>query len=234
MSHETIYQALYVRPEGELARQVKEALRTGRTRRKPQGRQSAAEAEGHGQHRRTARRGRGPGRARSLGRRPDHRRPLPVRDRHPGGTRPPGSCCCSTCRDDHTAATVADAMSTAIGRLPEQLRRSLTWDQGSEMALHTKITERDRSADLLLRPPQPLAARHATRTPTGCCASTSPKAPTCRSTAPACSTRSPPSSTPAPGNVSASKPPPKPSNGYYPSQPNLLHRQPESKRRVAL
>ena len=26
--------------------------------------------------------------------------------------------------DDHTAATVADAMSAAIGRLPEQLRRS--------------------------------------------------------------------------------------------------------------
>ena len=43
--------------------------------------------------------------------------------------------------DDHTAATVAEAMSAAIGRLPEQLRRSLTWDQGSEMALHTKITE---------------------------------------------------------------------------------------------
>ena len=32
-------------------------------------------------------------------------------------------------------------MSATIGRLPEQLRRSLTWDQGSEMALHTKITE---------------------------------------------------------------------------------------------
>src|SRR6185295_19005994 len=43
-------------------------------------------------------------------------------------------------REDHTAATVADAMSIAIGRLPQQLRRSLTWDQGSEMALHTKIT----------------------------------------------------------------------------------------------
>ena len=42
--------------------------------------------------------------------------------------------------EDHTAATVDEAMSAAIGRLPQQLWRSLTWDQGSEMALHTKIT----------------------------------------------------------------------------------------------
>ena len=38
VSHETIYQALYVQPRGELARLVKTALRTGRTRRKHQGR----------------------------------------------------------------------------------------------------------------------------------------------------------------------------------------------------
>lgn len=42
---------------------------------------------------------------------------------------------------DHTAATVADAMAKAVPKTPEVLRRSLTWDQGSEMALHTKITE---------------------------------------------------------------------------------------------
>ena len=38
VSHETIYQALYVQPRGELARLVKTALRTGRTQRKSQGR----------------------------------------------------------------------------------------------------------------------------------------------------------------------------------------------------
>jgi IS30 family transposase len=42
---------------------------------------------------------------------------------------------------DRTAATVAAAMTAKIPQIPEVLRRSLTWDQGSEMALHTKITE---------------------------------------------------------------------------------------------
>ena len=42
---------------------------------------------------------------------------------------------------DHTAATVAEAMTAKIPDIPEILRRSLTWDQGSEMALHIAITE---------------------------------------------------------------------------------------------
>ncbi|MBX9638952.1 MAG: IS30 family transposase [Mycobacteriaceae bacterium] len=40
VSHETIYQAFYVQPRGELARLVKTALRTGRVHRKPQGRKN--------------------------------------------------------------------------------------------------------------------------------------------------------------------------------------------------
>jgi hypothetical protein len=56
-----------------------------------------------------------------------------------------------------------------------------------------------------------------------------PKAPTHRSMDPDCSTRSPPNSTPDPANAPTSKPPPKPSSDYCPTQPNLLHRQPESK-----
>ena len=39
----------------------------------------------------------------------------------------------------HGAEAVRDAIGTAIGTLPQQLRRSLTWDQGAEMAQHAQI-----------------------------------------------------------------------------------------------
>ena len=140
VSHETIYQALYVRPNSELAKQVKQALRTGRVRRKSQGRQPQPKLNGMINI---------------------AERPAEAADRvvpgHWEGDLILGASCRSAIGTlvervtgfvlllhlphDHTAATVADAMSAAIGRLPEQLRRSLTWDQGREMALHTKITE---------------------------------------------------------------------------------------------
>jgi IS30 family transposase len=139
VSHETIYQALYVRPKGELANQVSDALRTGRARRKPQGRQPHTTVKGMVNI---------------------SERPAEAADRavpgHWEGDLILGAGCRSAIGtlverstrfvlllhlpDDHTAATVAAAMSAAIRRLPEQLRRSLTWDQGREMALHTKIT----------------------------------------------------------------------------------------------
>ena len=39
----------------------------------------------------------------------------------------------------HGAEAVRDAIAVAIVALPEQLRRSLTWDQGSEMSQHAQL-----------------------------------------------------------------------------------------------
>ena len=58
-----------------------------------------------------------------------------------------------------TAADLAEALVPVLKTLPEHLRRSLTWDQGKEMALHQQIAYRGRHRPLLLRPPQPLATR---------------------------------------------------------------------------
>jgi IS30 family transposase len=39
----------------------------------------------------------------------------------------------------HGAEAVRDAIASTITTLPEQLRRSLTWDQGAELAQHTQL-----------------------------------------------------------------------------------------------
>jgi IS30 family transposase len=143
VSHETIYQALYVQPRGELARLVKTALRTGRSERKAHGRK-----------------GNGPGKLKDMINISE--RPAEADDRAiPGhwegdlilGSTASGSAIGTLVErttgfvvllhlpEDRTAATLAAAMSIKIPDIPEILRRSLTWDQGSEMALHTKITQ---------------------------------------------------------------------------------------------
>jgi IS30 family transposase len=43
--------------------------------------------------------------------------------------------------DGHKADVVADALAAKITTLPEALKRSLTWDQGNEMAEHARFTE---------------------------------------------------------------------------------------------
>ena len=144
MSHETIYQAMYVQPRGELARLVKAALRTGRMRRKQQGRNDIEDRSRF-----------------KSGMVNISERPAEADDRAiPGhwegdliigadsgsaiGTlveRTTGFVMLLHLDGDHTAATLADAMTAKIPDIPEILRRSLTWDQGAEMALHTTITE---------------------------------------------------------------------------------------------
>ncbi len=57
----------------------------------------------------------------------------------------------------HGAEAVRKAMTKRILTLPAQLRRSITWDQGKRWP-STSASRRDRCADLLLRPQEPLAA----------------------------------------------------------------------------
>jgi IS30 family transposase len=40
---------------------------------------------------------------------------------------------------NHTAETVRDALREVLGDLPEAVRLTLTWDQGSEMAHHDQL-----------------------------------------------------------------------------------------------
>ena len=42
--------------------------------------------------------------------------------------------------DDHSATAVRDGLLATIKTLPEHLRKSLTWDQGTELAKHVEIT----------------------------------------------------------------------------------------------
>ena len=84
ISHEAIYQALYVQGRGALRRELTACLRTGRALRVPRARTRGRGKEfvTPGDHdQRAARRGRRPGRARPLGRRP-HPRARQLRDRH--------------------------------------------------------------------------------------------------------------------------------------------------------
>jgi len=37
------------------------------------------------------------------------------------------------------AVTMKDALTSTIATLPEQLRRSLTWDRGKEMSVHAQF-----------------------------------------------------------------------------------------------
>ena len=93
----------------------------------------------------------------------------------------------------HGAEAVRDAIAATITTLPEQLRRSLTWDQGSEMSQHVQLRI-DTGLNVYFCDPhspwQPGSVA-PTRTPTDCYASTSPKGLTSPDTPPRTSPQSP-------------------------------------------
>jgi IS30 family transposase len=143
VSHETIYQSLYVQGRGALRRELAADLRSGRGVRRP---------------RRPAGQGSGAGKIKDMVNISD--RPPEAADRAvPGhwegdlivgrdGGSAIGTLVERTTRftmllhlpGRRDAATVAAAMTVQMSHLPAQLRRSLTWDQGSEMARHAQIT----------------------------------------------------------------------------------------------
>jgi transposase, IS30 family len=95
------------------------------------------------------------------------------------------------------AHLVEDAMREAITALPAGLARTITWDQGIEMSRHADFTIATASRSTSATRTAPGSADR-TRTPTGCCASTCPRAPICRYSPPQISPGSRPASTTAP------------------------------------
>ena len=140
VSHETIYQSLFVQGRGELRRELARCLRSGRTARRRQGGD------------------RDQSRFRDMVMISE--RPAEVADRAmPGhwegdlilggqGRSQVGTLVERATRYvlllhlpcDRAAATVEQAMRHAIAGLPQHLFKSITWDQGSEMALHARFT----------------------------------------------------------------------------------------------
>jgi len=140
VSHETIYQSLFVQGRGALRAELTRCLRTGRARRRPAGR------------------GRPYGELRDMVLLSE--RPAEVEDRAvPGhwegdliigkGTRSAiGTLVERQTRfvmlvalpHGRTAEAVRTALAAKILTLPTELRRSLTWDRGKEMAEHARFT----------------------------------------------------------------------------------------------
>jgi IS30 family transposase len=136
ISHETIYRSLYVQSRGELRRQLTAQLRTGRSTRRAQGRAIIDMV-------------------------PIADRPPDVDDRRVPGhwegdllLGAAGKSAIATLVErqtryvllaaldgDRTTATVTAALERRIKALPEHLVKSLTWDQGRELAAHKRFTE---------------------------------------------------------------------------------------------
>jgi IS30 family transposase len=138
VSHETIYQSLYVQTRGALRRELASRLRSGRSHRRSRGFRMG-------------------GNLREIV--PIAERPPEVDDRAVPGhwegdliIGKAGRSAIATLVErqtrftmlvqlpDRTAESLRVALTEHIQRLPDSLRRSLTWDQGKEMAEHARFT----------------------------------------------------------------------------------------------
>ena len=142
VSHETIYRALYVQARGTLRRELTRHLRRGRSRRYARSQSS----KGQGQGKLTG--------MVMISERPPEvdSRAVPGHwegDLLMGGRtsaiatlveRQTRYCQLVALPEGSGAVEVADALKRSISTLPAQLRRSLTWDQGSEMAEHRRFS----------------------------------------------------------------------------------------------
>jgi IS30 family transposase len=140
VSHETIYRSLYIQARGALRRELTACLRSGRVRRRGQ------------------RRGTGAGEISGMVLISE--RPAEIADRAVPGhwegdllIGRAGRSAIGTLVERQTryvllvplpagrsAELVRDAVAERILSLPEQLRRTLTWDRGKEMAEHIRFT----------------------------------------------------------------------------------------------
>lgn len=140
VSHETIYQSLFVQGRGELRRELSRCLRSGRAQRKPRSRLET--------------RGTIPNKV-MISQRPAEAvdRAVPghwegdlivgAHNRSAVGTlveRNSRYLLLLHLPDGREAGKVSEAMKAAMRRLPEELRRTITWDQGREMSSHLQFT----------------------------------------------------------------------------------------------
>jgi len=141
VSHETIYQSIYVYPRGGLRRELRACLRTGREIRRRRGRRET--------------RGRIIG-AVPIGQRPPEAEGRLVPGHHEGdlvmgskasnsavGTiveRTTGYLTLLPLPGGHDAASVAEAIIEHLSALPPWFTKTLTWDRGRELSQHQRIT----------------------------------------------------------------------------------------------
>jgi IS30 family transposase len=141
VSHESIYQSIYLYPRGELRRELRACLRSGRQVRRRRGRRET--------------RGQIIG-AVPIGARPPEAEGRLVPGHHEGdlimgskasnsavGTiveRTTGYLTLLPLPAGHDAAAVADAIIEQMTALPAWFAKTLTWDRGTELAQHQRIT----------------------------------------------------------------------------------------------